>query len=138
MPNHNFICLLDWASHLQESKNIDELVDPMLGFRVNKEEVGRMVKIALLCTNITPSVRPTMSEVVQMLEGQMAIPDVLTIGSMYTDDMRFKTMKDFNREKQSGSSNGSQTQNSTTIRTDADFSSSTTDLYETTRDTISY
>ncbi|CAI9783779.1 unnamed protein product [Fraxinus pennsylvanica] len=138
MPNHNFICLLDWASHLQESKNTDELVDPRLGFRVNKEEVGRMVKIALLCTNLTPSVRPTMSEVVQMLEGQMVIPDVLTIGSMYTDDMRFKTMKDFNWERQSGSSSGRQTQNSTTIRADADFSSSTADLYEITRDTISY
>ncbi|KAL2494654.1 putative LRR receptor-like serine/threonine-protein kinase RFK1 [Forsythia ovata] len=138
MPSHNFICLLDWASHLQESKNVDELVDPRLGSQVNKEEVGRMVKVALLCTNITPSIRPTMSEVVQMLEGQMAIPDVIPEGSTYTDDMRFRTMKDFHRQRQNGSSSGSQTPNSTTIQTDAGFTSSTTDLYEITRDTLSY
>ncbi|XP_022898702.1 probable LRR receptor-like serine/threonine-protein kinase RFK1 isoform X2 [Olea europaea var. sylvestris] len=138
MPSHNFICLLDWASHLQESKNVDELVDPRLGSRVNKDEVGRMVKIALLCTNVTPSIRPTMSEVVQMLEGKMAIPDVIPEGSMYTDDMRFKAMKDFHREMQNGSSSGSQTQNSMTIRTDAGFSSYTTDPHEITRDTVSY
>ncbi|KAL2457600.1 putative LRR receptor-like serine/threonine-protein kinase RFK1 [Abeliophyllum distichum] len=138
MPSHNFICLLDWASHLQESKNVDELVDPRLGSQVNKEEVGRTVKVALLCTNITPSIRPTMSEVVQMLEGQMAIPDVVPAGSTHTDDMRFRTMKDFHRQRQNGSSSGSQTQNSTTIQTHAGFTSSTTDLYEITGDTLSY
>ncbi|CAI9782097.1 unnamed protein product [Fraxinus pennsylvanica] len=138
MPSHNFVCLLDWASHLQESKNVDELVDPRLGSRVNKEEVGRMVKIALLCTNVTPSIRPTMSEVVQMLEEQMAIPDVIPEGSMHNDDMRFKAMKDFHREMQNGSSSGSLTQNSITIHTDAGFSSSTTDLFEINRNTMSY
>ncbi|CAA2933779.1 probable LRR receptor-like serine threonine-kinase RFK1 isoform X1 [Olea europaea subsp. europaea] len=124
-PRDNFIGLLDWTSHLQESKNIDKLVDLRLGSRVNKDEVERMVKIALLCTNVTPSIRPTMSEVVQMLEGKMAIPDVIWEGSTYTDDMRFKAMKDFHRQMQNGSCSGSQTQNSVTIQTDGGFSSST-------------
>ncbi|KAI3466775.1 hypothetical protein Pfo_023438 [Paulownia fortunei] len=77
MPSHNFVCLLDWACHLQESKNIDELVDERLGSQVNKDEVERTIKVALLCTNATPSVRPTMSEVVQMIEGNVAIPDAV-------------------------------------------------------------
>ncbi|KAL0305575.1 UNVERIFIED_CONTAM: putative LRR receptor-like serine/threonine-protein kinase RFK1 [Sesamum radiatum] len=74
MTSHNFICLLDWANHLQESKKIDELVDERLGSPADIEEIDRVVKVALLCTKPTPSVRPTMSEVVQMLEGKMAIP----------------------------------------------------------------
>ncbi|KAL0305577.1 UNVERIFIED_CONTAM: putative LRR receptor-like serine/threonine-protein kinase, partial [Sesamum radiatum] len=83
MPSHNFICLLDWANHLQESKKIDELIDERLVSRADIEEIDRVVRVALLCTNATPSIRPTMSEVVQMLEGKMAIPDVITVGSPY-------------------------------------------------------
>ncbi|XP_051128894.1 probable LRR receptor-like serine/threonine-protein kinase RFK1 [Andrographis paniculata] len=130
MPSHNFICLLDWASHLQESKNIDELIDERLGSRIDKEEIEKIVKVALLCTNATASIRPTMSEVVQMFEGQMAIPDVVAEGSSYTNDVRFKAMKDFHREKQNQSSTWSLTQSqiqySTTIQTDANYYASST------------
>ncbi|KAL3851421.1 hypothetical protein ACJIZ3_013303 [Penstemon smallii] len=136
MPSHNFICLLDWACHLQETKNIDELVDQRLGFQVNREEIERTVKVALLCTNATPSLRPTMTEVVQMLEGKMDIPDALPEGSTYTRDVRFKAMKDFQHEKMHGISMGSQTPTSSTIRTDAGFSSSTSGFYEHSRDTM--
>lgn len=125
MPSHNFICLLDWASHLNESKNIDELIDPRLGSGANRQEIERMVKIALLCTNATPSVRPTMSEVVQMLEGKMDIPLVTPEGSTYTNDVRFKAMKDFHQERRSMSDAWGETQVSTTIRTGAVYSSST-------------
>ncbi|KAL0398414.1 UNVERIFIED_CONTAM: putative LRR receptor-like serine/threonine-protein kinase RFK1 [Sesamum radiatum] len=74
MPSDNFICLLDWANHLQESKKMDKLVDERLGSPADIEEIDRVMEVALLCTKATPSVRPTMSEVVQMLEGKMAIP----------------------------------------------------------------
>ncbi|KAK4399286.1 putative LRR receptor-like serine/threonine-protein kinase [Sesamum angolense] len=62
MPSDNFIGLLDWANELQESKKIDELVDERLGSWADIEEIDRVVKVALLCTKPTPSVRPTMSE----------------------------------------------------------------------------
>ncbi|KAG8385384.1 hypothetical protein BUALT_Bualt03G0037400 [Buddleja alternifolia] len=88
MPSRNFVCLLDWACHLQESKKIDELIDERLGYEINKEEIERMVKVALLCTNATPSVRPTMTEVVQMLEGKMDVPAAIPEGSTYTNDVR--------------------------------------------------
>ncbi|KAG8365577.1 hypothetical protein BUALT_Bualt18G0119900 [Buddleja alternifolia] len=119
MPRRDFICLLDWASHLQESKNIDELVDERLASQVDKEEVERIVKVAILCTNSTPSVRPTMSEVVRMIEGDMVIPNALPEGSTYTNDVRFKAIKDFNLERSKQSSVGSDpTQSSTSIQTD--------------------
>ncbi|KAK6154884.1 hypothetical protein DH2020_009132 [Rehmannia glutinosa] len=47
----------------------------LIGFSVDKEEVERTVRVALRCTNATPSLRPSMSEVVQMIEGKMDIPD---------------------------------------------------------------
>lgn len=45
-----------------------ELVDSRLGSDFNREEVMLTINVALLCTNQSPDVRPSMSEVVQMLE----------------------------------------------------------------------
>ena len=99
--------------------------------QVNEEEVDRLVKVALLCTNASASLRPTMSEVVSMLEGQMAIPDAIPETSTYTEDLRFKAMRDFHREKQTHSLTESRTQNSTTIQTDLGSSStSNAELFE--------
>ncbi|XP_062094663.1 probable LRR receptor-like serine/threonine-protein kinase At1g53430 [Humulus lupulus] len=66
-PNENFACLLDWAISLQQKGDIMELVDPKLGSKFKKEEAKRMIKVALLCTNPSPSVCPTMSVAVSML-----------------------------------------------------------------------
>ncbi|KAL2252161.1 UNVERIFIED_CONTAM: putative LRR receptor-like serine/threonine-protein kinase RFK1 [Sesamum indicum] len=140
MPSHNFVCLLDWACHLHENKNIDELIDERLGSQFNEEEVERTVKVALLCTNATPSVRPTMSEVVQMIEGKMEIPDAVpVVGSTYTSDVRFKAMKDFHQQKRKESSAGStDTQiNSRTMRRDAGFSSYTSVFDEISGNSVS-
>ncbi|CAI9760139.1 unnamed protein product [Fraxinus pennsylvanica] len=99
MPSSNYTCLLDMACHLQETNYIDKLLDKRLGSQVNPEEVERTAKVAVLCTNSTASVRPTMSEVVQMLEGHMDIPDAPHEGN----DVRFKTIKGLNQEWQNRS-----------------------------------
>ncbi|CAK9148060.1 unnamed protein product [Ilex paraguariensis] len=131
MPSNTCVCLLDWACHMQQSGSIDEIVDQGLGSKVNKEEAERMVKVALLCTNASPSLRPIMSEVVSMLEGRMSIPDVIPEPSSYTEDLRFKAMRDFRQEKQTQSFSGTQTQNSLTTQTDVCTSiASTIDKFE--------
>ncbi|XP_047941452.1 probable LRR receptor-like serine/threonine-protein kinase RFK1 isoform X5 [Salvia hispanica] len=137
MPSHNFVCLLDWASHLNESKHIDELIDPRLDASANREEIEMVVKIALLCTNATPSVRPTMSEVVLMLERKMEIPVVTPEGSTYTNDVRFKAMKDFHQERRSlSSATWGESPVSSTIRTGVAYSSSTSGFNEISKDSI--
>ncbi|KAJ6886153.1 LRR receptor-like serine/threonine-protein kinase RFK1 isoform X1 [Populus alba x Populus x berolinensis] len=118
MPsNSSCVCLLDWACHLQQSGSFIELVDETLGSEVNIEEAETMVKVALLCTNASPTLRPTMSEVVSMLEGRMAVPDTLPEQSSYTEDLRFKAMRDLRQHEQSHRFSGSQTQKSTSIQT---------------------
>ncbi|KAA8515039.1 hypothetical protein F0562_018173 [Nyssa sinensis] len=126
MPSNNCVCLLDWACHLQQTGNLAELIDQKLGSEVNKEEAERMVKVALLCTNASPSLRPTMSEVVNMLEGRMTIPEMIPQPSNYTEDLRFKAMRDFHQDKQNQSFSPMQTQNSTIIRTEIGASSTST------------
>ncbi|XP_048132297.1 probable LRR receptor-like serine/threonine-protein kinase RFK1 isoform X2 [Rhodamnia argentea] len=130
----DYICLLDWACHLQQTGNLMRLVDENLRTEVNIEEAEIMVKVALLCTNASPSLRPTMSEAVNMLEGRMAVPDVIPEPSTYHEDLRFKAMRDLRKQGQQHSYTESQTENSTTTNTFRSLSStSTQDLFEKSR-----
>ncbi|KAK3440684.1 hypothetical protein EUGRSUZ_B00960 [Eucalyptus grandis] len=57
------VYLLDWAHGLQEQGHVLELMDPRLGSNYSEEEAMRMLNLALLCTNPTPTLRPPMSSV---------------------------------------------------------------------------
>ncbi|KAL2665887.1 hypothetical protein AAZV13_02G248100 [Glycine max] len=77
-PNEDFFYLLDWAYVLQERGSLLELVDPNLGSEYSTEEAMVVLNVALLCTNASPTLRPTMSQVVSMLEGWTDIQDLLS------------------------------------------------------------
>ncbi|KAK9064304.1 hypothetical protein SSX86_015684 [Deinandra increscens subsp. villosa] len=94
IPTNECICLLDWACRLETSKQYEELIDENLESTINKEEAATVVKVALLCTNVSPSMRPTMSEVVNMLEGKTCVPEIAPEASG-NEDLRFKAMRDF-------------------------------------------
>lgn len=112
------------ACQLQKSKNYEELFDEKLGLKINKEEAEIMVKVALLCTNGSPSVRPIMSQVVSMLKGRTCVPDIVLEKSGYMEDLRFKEMRDFRENKYTQSS---QSHYSSTIQTDPLYSVSSYD-----------
>ncbi|CAH1448596.1 unnamed protein product [Lactuca virosa] len=117
IPTNDCICLLDWACRLETSKHYEELFDERLESRINREEAETMVKVALLCTNGSPSMRPTMTEVVSMLDGKTCVPEIIPEANGYSEDLRFKAMRDFRRERQGQHSyNSGQTQNSNTIQ----------------------
>ncbi|XP_019190173.1 PREDICTED: probable leucine-rich repeat receptor-like serine/threonine-protein kinase At3g14840 [Ipomoea nil] len=67
--DENCLCLLDWVLDLQKQGNLIELIDPRLGSNFDKEQALRVIKVALLCTNPSPALRPSMSLVINMLEG---------------------------------------------------------------------
>ncbi|XP_026404701.1 probable leucine-rich repeat receptor-like serine/threonine-protein kinase At3g14840 isoform X1 [Papaver somniferum] len=113
------VYLLDGALILQGNGNLMELVDPKLESKFDEEEVLRMIKIALMCTNTSPTLRPKMSSVLSMLEGRTPLGEVFLnpIGES-SNDLKFKPVGD-NSETQS-------------ISKDAPFSESSTsaaDLY---------
>ncbi|GMY37774.1 isoform 2 of probable lrr receptor-like serine/threonine-protein kinase [Fagus crenata] len=93
-PNENYVCLLDWALVLQQRGNLMELVDPKLGSEFNKEEAIRMIKVALLCTNPSPALRPKMSAVVSMLEGRTVVHENEMDPSIYGDELRLRALED--------------------------------------------
>ncbi|KAL3624114.1 histidine kinase osmosensor [Castilleja foliolosa] len=61
--------VLDWVKTLLKEKKMDELVDKDLKYNYDRVELEEIVQVALLCTQYLPGLRPKMSEVVRMLEG---------------------------------------------------------------------
>ncbi|KAK9017783.1 hypothetical protein V6N11_000786 [Hibiscus sabdariffa] len=59
------------ALEMHEQKRYMELLDPRLEGRAKSEEVERLVRVALCCLQMEPFRRPTMSNVVRMLEGSL-------------------------------------------------------------------
>ncbi|KAL5997748.1 hypothetical protein ACLOJK_008678 [Asimina triloba] len=102
-PKEEFVYLLDWAYVLQEKGSLLELVDPVLGSNYSKDEALRMLNLALVCTNPSPTLRPIMSKVVSMLEGHtmIRIPTMKSTSSM--EDMRFKAFERLSQDSQSHS-----------------------------------
>ncbi|CAH1424390.1 unnamed protein product [Lactuca virosa] len=64
-------CLTEWARPLLEEDAIDELIDPRLGNSYSEEEVYCMLQAAALCIKRDPQLRPRMSQVLRILEGDM-------------------------------------------------------------------
>uniref|UniRef100_A0A0E0JYI8 non-specific serine/threonine protein kinase n=1 Tax=Oryza punctata TaxID=4537 RepID=A0A0E0JYI8_ORYPU len=64
------VLLLDHVKKLQREGQLGSIVDRNLNQNYDDEEVEMMIQIALLCTQSSPEDRPSMSEVVRMLEGE--------------------------------------------------------------------
>ncbi|KAB1202735.1 hypothetical protein CJ030_MR8G002235 [Morella rubra] len=107
-PKEEFVYLLDWAYVLQEQGNLLELVDPSLGSSYSSEEALRMLNVALLCTNPSPTLRPAMSSVVGMLEGKIPVQAPIIKRSETKPDARFKAFEILSQDSQTHSSPFSQ------------------------------
>ena len=62
------VVLMDQARVLLEHGNALECVDPGMGGQVPEEEVLPVLKLGMVCTSQIPSNRPSMAEVVQILQ----------------------------------------------------------------------
>ncbi|XP_040986721.1 probable LRR receptor-like serine/threonine-protein kinase At1g56140 isoform X4 [Juglans microcarpa x Juglans regia] len=76
--------LLEWAWHLHENKRDIELVDSKLA-TYGEEEVKRVIGVALLCSQASPMLRPSMSRVVAMLSGDAEVSTVTSRPGYLTD-----------------------------------------------------
>ncbi|ESR55601.1 hypothetical protein CICLE_v10019246mg [Citrus x clementina] len=74
--------LLDWALVLKEQGKLMELVDTNPGSNFDKEQVMVMINVALLCANASPTIRPSMSSVLRMLECGVDVLDLVSDSSV--------------------------------------------------------
>ncbi|XP_043699672.1 probable leucine-rich repeat receptor-like serine/threonine-protein kinase At3g14840 [Telopea speciosissima] len=131
------IYLLDWALILKESGNLMELVDPKLGLEFNKEEALGMLNVALLCTNASSTLRPTMSAVVSMLEGRAAAQEFVPDTSIGGEDMRVNAIRNHFQCGQDQSISESLIQSASTDGPWTGPSTSSSDLYPINPDSTS-
>lgn len=78
---------------LKGKGNLMELVDRRLGLDFYKNEVTAKINVSLLCTNVTASLRPTMSLVVSMLEGRSVVQEVFSESSEALDEKKLEAMR---------------------------------------------
>ncbi|KAK4594658.1 hypothetical protein RGQ29_018376, partial [Quercus rubra] len=78
------IYLLEWAWKLHENNREVDLVDSTL-LEFNEEEVKRLIGVSLLCTQASPTLRPSMSRVVAMLSGDIEVSIVTSRPGYLTD-----------------------------------------------------
>lgn len=69
------VMLIDQVKQLMQEGLYEDIVDRNLDCAYDVEELAKIIQIALLCTHMDPGHRPAMSEVVQMLEGDVVPAD---------------------------------------------------------------
>ncbi|KAK1389233.1 putative LRR receptor-like serine/threonine-protein kinase [Heracleum sosnowskyi] len=87
----------------QEQGNLLDLVDPILGSNYSKKEALRMLNMALLCTNPSPTLRPSMSTIVSMIEGKTEVHAPMIKRTTTADDMRFRAFEKLAHDSQTQS-----------------------------------
>lgn len=79
--------IVKWVSHRMKSiEGLDSVLDPSLSRCapgiISEDQMGRLLRVAMLCTLVLPEERPSMKEVVKMLTGDQeirrALPSKLT------------------------------------------------------------
>lgn len=84
--------VLDWVKKLHQEKKLEELVDKDLKSNYDRIELEEIVKVALLCTQYLPGLRPKMSEVVRMLEGD-GLAERWEASQRSVDSHKFRTQE---------------------------------------------
>ncbi len=64
---------MSWMQVLAKAE-LSDLVDPRLQSTYDKHQVSLCAQIVLLCTRIQPELRPSMSEIRNLLEGNAKVP----------------------------------------------------------------
>ncbi|PIA30497.1 hypothetical protein AQUCO_05500050v1 [Aquilegia coerulea] len=91
--------LLERTWVLHERNELVMLVDTSLDGHFDAEEACRFLKIGLLCTQDSPKIRPSMSNVMKMLTGEVSVDDkIITKPGLISDFMELK-VKDEHKGK---------------------------------------
>lgn len=88
--NYNFVQA--WTLH--ENDRSLGLVDPRLA-EFDEDEAMKLIRVALLCTQASSALRPTMSRVVAMLSGNSEIDTTISKPS-YLTELGYKNLSDAN------------------------------------------
>ncbi|KAK1407709.1 hypothetical protein QVD17_39333 [Tagetes erecta] len=76
--NSGMVLIADWAWELVKSGRLEEVFDSsMRDGTLPKSVMSRFVRVGLLCAHVMVAIRPTISEALKMLEGDIDIPRLM-------------------------------------------------------------
>ncbi|XP_009766561.1 cold-responsive protein kinase 1 [Nicotiana tabacum] len=109
--------LLERAWKLYKKGELIELVDTSLGDDFNVDEACRFLKVSLLCTQVMPKSRPSMSTVVRLLIGEVEVDDEeISEPGMLSDLLSLRSNKNTSSDSLSAGS-GKQVDSSSSMNT---------------------
>ncbi|XP_027337629.1 L-type lectin-domain containing receptor kinase S.4-like [Abrus precatorius] len=121
------LVLVDWVWSRYRQGRILDVVDPKLNGVFHEREVLLVLKLGLMCSNGAPTARPSMRQVVRLLDGEVDLPDELTKSGEITYQEGFDeflhSLEPYSFDKMSASSY------SRNRDTDASFPSTNTSLF---------
>ncbi|WJX81877.1 L-type lectin-domain containing receptor kinase S.4 [Trifolium repens] len=71
------LVLVDWVWERFKDGRMFEVVDPKLNGDFVESEVMMVLKLGLICSNDVPTIRPSMRQVVRILDGEVELPNEL-------------------------------------------------------------
>ncbi|XP_030542246.1 L-type lectin-domain containing receptor kinase IV.1-like [Rhodamnia argentea] len=74
------VILVDWVFACWDRGAILEARDPNFGAEFVEEEMELVLKLGLTCSHSDPSMRPSMRQVLQYLEGDLPMPELSSVG----------------------------------------------------------
>ncbi|XP_028795197.1 G-type lectin S-receptor-like serine/threonine-protein kinase LECRK2 [Neltuma alba] len=85
VEDENKMVLIDWAYDCFHHRRLDLLVEEDKEAQIDIRSVEEYVKIGIWCVQEDPSARPSMKQVVQMLEGFMDVPNPPNLASFASE-----------------------------------------------------
>ncbi|KAK2632460.1 hypothetical protein EUGRSUZ_L01525 [Eucalyptus grandis] len=74
------VILVEWVFSCWDRGAILEARDPRLGAEFVEEEMELVLKLGLICSHFDPLMRPSMRQLLQYLEGDLPMPELLSMG----------------------------------------------------------
>ncbi|KEH22963.1 putative protein kinase RLK-Pelle-L-LEC family [Medicago truncatula] len=69
------LVLVEWVWERYKEGRILEVMDPKLNGDFNESEVMMVLKLGLMCSNDVPTIRPSIRQVVRILDGEVELPN---------------------------------------------------------------
>ncbi|PNX93046.1 L-type lectin-domain receptor kinase S.4 [Trifolium pratense] len=74
---HEELVLVEWVWEKYKEGRMLEVVDPKLNGKFDENEVMMVLKLGMICSNDVPTIRPSMRQVLRILDGEVELPNEL-------------------------------------------------------------
>ncbi|KAK2360811.1 L-type lectin-domain containing receptor kinase S.4 [Trifolium repens] len=74
---HEELVLVEWVWEKYKEGRMFEVVDPKLNGKFDENEVMMVLKLGMICSNDVPTIRPSMRQVVRILDREVELPNEL-------------------------------------------------------------